>query len=191
LPLGAVRAGDGTDCFEGGDFEGVSILSLYRIDRRQSKKREPQHGHNLCLIARFHVSVSLIHDRFTSRADQANMPIMKVLFVCTANKLRSPTAEDLFRAMDGIEARSAGTDPDCPNPLTADLVAWAELIVTMENHHREHIRKKFKKDRPADNRIITLFIPDEYERDDPVLIDLLREKAWERIEHLRDSIAAG
>jgi predicted protein tyrosine phosphatase len=116
---------------------------------------------------------------------------MKVLFVCTANKLRSPTAEDLFRDMDGIEVRSAGTDQSCPNPLTADLIAWADVIVTMESHHREHIRKKFKKARPADNRILTLFIPDEYERDDPVLIDLLREKAWGRLEMIRESIATG
>lgn len=103
---------------------------------------------------------------------------MYVLFVCTVNKLRSPTAEELFKTMDGIEARSAGTDQDCPNPLTADLVAWADMIVAMESHHREHIRRKFKKDRPVDHRIITLAIPDEYERNDPILIELLREKAW-------------
>jgi len=115
---------------------------------------------------------------------------MNVLFVCTANKLRSPTAETLFKTMDGIEARSAGTDQECPQPLTPALVAWADVIVTMETHHRERIRKKFKKDRPADNRIITLSIPDEYERDDPVLVELLREKAWSRIEQIRDSIAA-
>jgi predicted protein tyrosine phosphatase len=39
---------------------------------------------------------------------------MKVLFVCTANKLRSPTAEDVFRDYPGIEALSAGTDSDLP-----------------------------------------------------------------------------
>lgn len=114
---------------------------------------------------------------------------MKVLFVCTANKLRSPTAEDLFKTMDGIEARSAGTDPDCLNPLTADLVAWADVIVTMENQHREHIRKKFKVNRPPDNYILTLSITDDYERDDPVLITLLRDKAWDRIAQMRDRAA--
>jgi predicted protein tyrosine phosphatase len=114
---------------------------------------------------------------------------MKVLFVCTANKLRSPTAETLFQNMEGITARSAGTAPDCPQPLTGELVAWADVIVGMEAHHREHIRKRYKKDRPADHRIISLNIPDEYERDDPVLIALLREKAWSRIEDIRDRFA--
>lgn len=105
---------------------------------------------------------------------------MKVLFVCTANKLRSPTAEDVFRDFPGIEAVSAGTDSQSPNPLTKELVASADLIFAMENHHRERIRKKYKP-RPADNRIITLYIPDEYERGDPELVALLKDKVEPRL----------
>lgn len=105
---------------------------------------------------------------------------MKVLFVCTANKLRSPTAEDVFRDYPGIEALSAGTDSEAPRPLTKELVASADLIFAMETHHRERIRKKYKQ-RPADNRIITLGIPDEYERGDPTLIELLRAKVEPRL----------
>lgn len=101
---------------------------------------------------------------------------MRVLFVCTANKLRSPTAEAVFRDFPGIEALSAGTDSEAPRPLTKELVATADLIFAMETHHRERIRRKFKE-RPADSRIITLHIPDEYERDDPALIELLRQRA--------------
>ncbi|WP_126978571.1 arsenate reductase/protein-tyrosine-phosphatase family protein [Frigidibacter oleivorans] len=70
---------------------------------------------------------------------------MKVLFVCTANKLRSPTAEDVFRDYPGIEVLSAGTDPDSPRPLTKELVASADLIFAMETHHRERIRKKYRQ----------------------------------------------
>lgn len=105
---------------------------------------------------------------------------MKVLFVCTANKLRSPTAEDVFRDYPGIEAISAGTDATAPTPLTKELVASADLIFAMENHHRERIRKKYRQ-RPADSRIITLHIPDEYERGDPTLIALLQEKVEPRL----------
>lgn len=100
---------------------------------------------------------------------------MRILFVCTANKLGSPTAEDVFRDYPGIEAISAGTDSEAPQPLTKELVASADMIFAMETHHRERIRKKFKQ-RPPDNRIITLHIPDEYERGDPALVALLREK---------------
>jgi predicted protein tyrosine phosphatase len=105
---------------------------------------------------------------------------MKVLFVCTANKLRSPTAEDVFRDFPGIEAVSAGTDSEAPRPLTKELVAIADMIIAMENHHRERIRKKYKQ-RPADSRIITLHIPDEYERGDPELVALLKEKVEPRL----------
>ena len=48
------------------------------------------------------------------------------------------------------------------------------------DHHRERIRKKFKQ-RPADNRIIALNIPDEYERGDPRLIELLKAKVEDRL----------
>ena len=50
---------------------------------------------------------------------------MRILFVCTANKLRSPTAEDVFRDYPGIEAISAGTDAESPRPLTEELVGMA------------------------------------------------------------------
>lgn len=106
---------------------------------------------------------------------------MNVLFVCTANRLRSPTAETLFKNDPRIEVRSAGLDPDCPTPLVQDLVDWADLIFVMENAQREKIRKKYKQ-RPADGRIINLNLPDEYERDQPELIDLLNMKVPPRIE---------
>lgn len=105
---------------------------------------------------------------------------MRVLFVCTANRLRSPTAEDLFRDYPGIEALSAGTDADAAQPLSKELVASVDLIFAMETHHRERIRKKFKE-RPHDSRIITLHIPDEYERGDPELVALLKRKVEPRL----------
>lgn len=105
---------------------------------------------------------------------------MRILFVCTANKLRSPTAEDVFRDYPGIEAISAGTDAVAPRTLTKELVATADMIFAMESHHRERIRKKFKQ-RPPDNRIITLHIPDEYERGDPALIAILKDKVEPRL----------
>jgi predicted protein tyrosine phosphatase len=108
---------------------------------------------------------------------------MRVLFVCTANKLRSPTAEDLFKDFGGIDVLSAGTDAEAPRPLTSALVASADLIFAMETHHRERIRKKYKQ-RPVDNRIITLHIPDEYERGDPELIELLKARAEPRLHGL-------
>ncbi|MFC2967591.1 hypothetical protein [Acidimangrovimonas pyrenivorans] len=108
---------------------------------------------------------------------------MLVLFVCTANRLRSPTAAALFRDWPGIEALSAGTDPAAPRPLTRELVARADVIFAMEAHHRERIRRKFKN-RPPDDRIITLHIPDAFERDQPELIVLLEQRVTPRLRSL-------
>ncbi len=111
---------------------------------------------------------------------------MRVLFVCTANKLRSPTAEDLFKGFGGFDVVSAGTAADAPRPLTKELVASAGLIFPMEPHHRERIRKKYKQ-RPTDDRIVTLHIPDEYERGEPALVELLKSKVEPRLAAIRES----
>lgn len=52
----------------------------------------------------------------------------RLLFVCTANRLRSPTAEAICRGIEGIEAMSAGTNNDAEQPLTGDLIEWADVV---------------------------------------------------------------
>ena len=113
---------------------------------------------------------------------------MRVLFVCTANRLRSPTAEDVFADRPGIEAVSAGTSSAAPVPLSRELVANADLIIAMETHHRERIRSKYRQ-RPPDSRIVALHIPDEYERGDPELIGLLEDRAGPIITRVQGEIA--
>lgn len=100
---------------------------------------------------------------------------MNILFVCTANKLRSPTAQAVFSGRPDITVRSAGLDPEAPCRLDAELVAWADKIYAMETHHREKIRKKFKKVLGT-TPVITLGIPDEYEFMQPELVTLLKER---------------
>jgi predicted protein tyrosine phosphatase len=73
-----------------------------------------------------------------------------------------------------VEARSAGVDPDAPEPLTRELLEWAELVFVMEKRQRNRIRKAFPE-LYARKRIICLYIPDQYDRMDPVLVRLLRE----------------
>ena len=87
---------------------------------------------------------------------------MNILFVCTANKLRSPTAAAIFAGKEGLEVRSAGLDPAAPTRFDEELAAWADKIYTMERHHREKIRKKYRNALGA-KPIVSLEIPDEYE----------------------------
>ena len=64
---------------------------------------------------------------------------LKVLFVCTGNIDRSPTAEEIFRSYPGVEAKSAGTSELAPTRISKELVEWADLILVMEESPHNHI----------------------------------------------------
>ena len=98
-----------------------------------------------------------------------------VLFVCSQNRLRSPTAEQVFASHPAIEVASAGTNSDAENPLTSELVGWADIIFVMEKSHRNKLQKRFYHDLKK-ARVICLEIPDEYEFMDEGLIRLLKAK---------------
>lgn len=103
-----------------------------------------------------------------------------VLFVCSQNKLRSPTAEQVFSGRRDIEVESAGTNHDAENPLTAELVAWADIIFVMEKAHRAKLQQKFRKTLKA--RVVCLDIPDDHAFMAPALVALLEERVSK---HLR------
>jgi predicted protein tyrosine phosphatase len=100
---------------------------------------------------------------------------MRVLFICSQNRLRSPTAEQVFASWRGIEVASAGLNDDAESPVTPELLGWADLIFVMEKMHRSKLARKF---RPYLNRkrVVCLDIPDEYEFMDPALVTLLKAK---------------
>ena len=98
-----------------------------------------------------------------------------VLFVCSQNRLRSPTAEQVFSSRRDIEVASAGTNNDADTPLTHELVAWADIIFVMEKTHRTKLRTKFRASL-GKARIICLDIPDNYEFMEPELVQLLETR---------------
>lgn len=98
-----------------------------------------------------------------------------LLFVCSENRLRSPTAEAVFSDYEGIEAIGAGTNSDAETPVSGDLIEWADVILVMENTHRNKISKKYKK-LLKDKKMAVLDIPDIYENMQPELIQLLKAK---------------
>jgi predicted protein tyrosine phosphatase len=98
-----------------------------------------------------------------------------VLFVCSANRLRSPTAEQLFSQRADIEVASAGTNHDAETPLDAELVAWADLIFVMEKAHRTKLQRRFGRHLKK-ARVVCLDIPDNYVFMDPELIRILERK---------------
>ena len=108
-------------------------------------------------------------------------PMKRILFVCSQNYLRSPTAEQIFSTHPRWEVRSAGTDRNAVTPLTRDLVAWADVIVAMEQTHRSKIRNRFKS-QLAGKRLVVLGIPDEYDYMQPELVALLQARVRRVVE---------
>jgi predicted protein tyrosine phosphatase len=97
----------------------------------------------------------------------------RVLFICSQNRLRSPTAEQVFSACPALECTSAGLNHDAEETVTAEIVEWADVIFVMEKAHRNKLQKKFKAQLKA-KRIICLDIPDNYDFMDPALVRLLK-----------------
>jgi len=98
-----------------------------------------------------------------------------VLFVCGKNRRRSPTAEQIFADDPRLEVASAGTSADADNPLTPDLVAWADIIFVMEKEHRRKLATSFRTSLSR-ARVICLDIPDRYAFMAPELIQLLEAR---------------
>ncbi|WP_375137436.1 low molecular weight protein tyrosine phosphatase family protein [Inhella crocodyli] len=97
-----------------------------------------------------------------------------VLFVCSRNQWRSPTAEQVWRKHPALCVRSAGTSPNAKHPVSVADLAWAQVIFVMEEKHKSRLLAAYR--RLLDNKPIhVLDIPDEYRFMDPELVELVRE----------------
>ena len=100
---------------------------------------------------------------------------IRLLFVCSKNQWRSPTGEAVFRNLDGVQVRSAGTSRSAKRTISVADIRWADVILLMEDKHRARLRAQFR-DEVRYKRVHVLDIPDLYRFMDPDLIDILRDK---------------
>ncbi len=98
-----------------------------------------------------------------------------LLFICSANRLRSPTAEQVFSQYPNIEARSAGLNNDAVDPLTPEHFEDVHIVFVMEKAHRNKLSKRFKPQLKT-ARVICLDIPDEFEFMQPELVTILKTR---------------
>lgn len=108
-----------------------------------------------------------------------------LLFICSRNQWRSPTAEQVWRKQAGFNVRSAGTSPNARKSVSASDIQWADVIMVMEQKHKQQLVAKF-------NRLLTyktlyvLDIADDYQYMDPELIEELQACVTPLLELTRD-----
>ncbi len=104
----------------------------------------------------------------------------RVLTVCSANMLRSPTMAHILSADPyNFNTRSAGTRDYALIPVTEDLLMWCHEVVCADTEHALWVRNKMIEWQ-IDKPIIDLQIPDDYEYRNPELIELIKERYGQR-----------
>ncbi|WP_020558576.1 low molecular weight protein tyrosine phosphatase family protein [Thiofilum flexile] len=103
-----------------------------------------------------------------------NKPL-NLLFICSRNQWRSPTAEALWKNDPRFNTRSAGTSPKARKTVSSSDIRWADIIFVMEEKHKNRLIAEFT--RMLDYKpVYVLDIPDDYHYMDPQLILELEAK---------------
>jgi predicted protein tyrosine phosphatase len=88
------------------------------------------------------------------------------------NKQRSVTAEQVYRKDARLEVRSAGVRSDANRRVNEEDLRWADVVFAMDREHKHWLTMRFEGLQLP--RIDVLDIPDEYERMNLHLQEMLR-----------------
>ena len=98
---------------------------------------------------------------------------MNVLFICSKNQWRSPTAEKIYQGHNGINARSRGTASSARRSVSANDIQWADKVFVMEPKHKQRLLANFHQ-LIQHKEVHVLDVPDLYEFADPELVKLIQ-----------------
>lgn len=103
---------------------------------------------------------------------------LNVLFICSKNQWRSPTAEQVWRRHPALAVRSAGTSPNARHHVSEQDLRWAKVIFVMEEKHKARLLADYRR-MLEHTTIHVLDIPDEYKYMDPELVAELERSVAE------------
>lgn len=99
---------------------------------------------------------------------------MNLLFVCTKNQWRSPTAERIYQDYANLNVRSAGITQSARKLINSTDIHWSDIIFVMENKHKRYIHENFRN-QVKKKKLIVLDIPDDYHYMDEELVEWLKD----------------
>lgn len=102
--------------------------------------------------------------------------VKKVLCVCSAGLLRSPTTANTLHAEYGYNTRAVGVSKDYALiPMDVVHISWADEIVFVEQAVYDDAWRMFS-DTLKDKSIVVLDVPDVYEWNNPELVAIIKKQ---------------
>lgn len=70
---------------------------------------------------------------------------VNLLFVCSRNRWRSPTAEAVWRKHPDVRVRSAGTSARARRRVSEQDLRWADVVFVLEEKHQKRLVAEFHR----------------------------------------------
>ncbi|EAQ79739.1 low molecular weight protein tyrosine phosphatase family protein [Blastopirellula marina] len=104
-----------------------------------------------------------------SEPDMIERDLLKILFVCSMNQWRSPTAEKIYADKPQLLVRSCGTSRNARKTVSSEDLQWADIVFVMEQKQKQRLLVEFPHEMRF-QEIHVLDIPDDYKFMDPELV---------------------
>ena len=141
-------------------------------DNEWPREKKWRHLYTRSVKLRRAQQLGIEYPRLNER-EQLETEVLNVLFVCSMNKWRSPTAEKIYGNHPLLNVRSAGTSSKAQRKITVADIRWSDLIILMEEKHRERIRSEFCQELEY-RELHVLGVEDRFEFMDPRLVEELQ-----------------
>jgi predicted protein tyrosine phosphatase len=118
------------------------------------------------------------HELNNRRAEKIHL-----LFVHHKAGPPAPTPEESLASHSSLEVQTVRIDEHATDALVPDMIQWADLLLVMDKRMRQVIHKRLKT-LGITKRVICLYLPEHYDRQDPDYTALFTERVFVYLEKL-------
>lgn len=123
-------------------------------------------------------------NRLGNAGNRFQTPTDRVLCLCSAGLLRSPTAANVLHQEFGFNTRAAGvSDEYALIPVDEVLIRWADEIVCVHRDVYDKLMVKYAGDQllwdHIKDKVTVLNVPDQYEWNNPELREIINKQYFE------------